>query len=329
MTVRRRKIVVSITLLTAGVSLGLMAYAFAPYWRAWQAVYRFQNSDQAGRISVVRCEFDQDRIRGRIEIEPGGPNWLQWVRIGKLGPFDKVRRVWLRPFPGDPGPLPLPKCFAEIQYFPGLTWVELAETTATDSDLAVVAKCQSVEYLGLASTLVTDAGMEHICNLQSLQTLMLWDTKVSDAGMLSLSKCHSLRYLFVSSAVTNVGIESITNLSELRSLWVAGPSISDRSAAAISKLENLEFLSFDKTSVTDEGLRSVSRLPHLQQLWMRDTMAISDEGLRHIERMSTLQFILVSECHATEDGIRRLKAARPNAIVRVFSADKTPTAGQP
>jgi hypothetical protein len=299
-----------------------MAYAFAPYWRAWQAVSRFQNSNQAGRISVVRCEFDQNRIRGSIEIEPGGPRWLQWVRIGKLGPFDKVRRVWLGSF-YEKSPVPLPNCFAEIQHFPGLTWVGLAGTTATDNDLAVVAKCQSVEYLDLGSTLVTDAGMEHVCNLPSLQTLMLWDTSVSDVGMQTLSKCRNLQYLFVSPAVTDVGVESIANLSGLQSLWVAGPSITDRSAAAVSKLENLEFLSFDRTSVTDEGLRCVLRLPRLQTLWMRDATAITDVGLSHVARISTLNNVVLPECHATETGIQQLKAALPKARFIVSRAKET------
>ncbi len=78
-------------------------------------------------------------------------------KAGHLVSEETVGPVWFRKFAGKLN-LPVPKRIIQFQ-----------SRTATDEDLAIVAKGRSLRYLFLEGSSVTDAGLAHLKELQDIQ----------------------------------------------------------------------------------------------------------------------------------------------------------------
>jgi hypothetical protein len=84
-------------------------------------------------------------------------------------------------------------------------------------------------------------------------------------------------------------------------------------------------LRFGSPHVTDEGIRSVARLPRLRFLHLLD-VPITDAALDHIATIKTLESFYLDGGHASDDGLRRLIAQRPALHVHL---DQTHMPGDP
>lgn len=94
--------------------------------------------------------------------------------------------------------------------------VRFSSRAATDEDMAVVGRANTLRRVGLARSDISDAGMAHLEGLSKLQTLFLDKTKIGDAGVAHLSELAELRTL--SLAGTQVSDTGMAHLAELRKM---------------------------------------------------------------------------------------------------------------
>jgi hypothetical protein len=88
--------------------------------------------------------------------------------------------------------------------------ITLAESRATDADLARLKSFPKLKGLNLSSTAVTDAGLAHLEGLGELQFLDLSNTQVTDAGLVHLRGLNKLQMLNVSGTrVTAAGLRDL------------------------------------------------------------------------------------------------------------------------
>lgn len=91
-------------------------------------------------------------------------------------------------------------------------------------------------------------------------------------------------------------------------------SISDEGMATVTKFTNLRKLTLNETAISDGGVKAIAELPALESLSLFDTQ-ISDEGVLALRNVATLQNIYLSRTGASQEAVNVLKAALPEANV--------------
>ena len=79
----------------------------------------------------------------------------------------------------------------QVATMKNLTRLHLEQTTVTDAGLAALAPLQQLDYLNLYGTHVTDAGLDHLRRLSALHKVYLWQTAVTTNGVLALQRDFS------------------------------------------------------------------------------------------------------------------------------------------
>lgn len=212
--------------------------------------------------------------------------------------------VWFRKF-ADKFNLPVPKRIVQFE-----------SRTATDEDLAIVAKERSIRTVFLHGAPVTDVGLAHIKGLPAIQVVYLGDMQITDAGLQHLGQLPELGVLGLSGTkVTDAGLRHLGRLPELWSLGLSGTEVTDAGLGHLRGLKRLQNLGLSDTAVTDQGLARLSGLASLTFLRL-DRTQVTDEGLEHLSKMKQLTRVYLQGTRVTPEGVDRLRAAIPGLDVR-------------
>jgi len=131
----------------------------------------------------------------------------------------------------------------------------------------------------------TDEQMEFVARFQHLTDLAIQRAKITDRGMANCTRLRTLGH------VDLVGCRSITG-EALRHLQHA---------------EKLEWLRLDSTSVGDDGMAFIAKLPALRSLFARDTQ-IGNAGLAHIAGIARLEELNLTGTKVDDRGVGELAA---------------------
>jgi hypothetical protein len=98
--------------------------------------------------------------------------------------------------------------------------------------------------------------------------------------------------------------------------WLAlPPSATDADLAGLCELRALRALVLNGKQVSDEGLRTVARLPQMTALALLGNTC-TDADLRHLEAMRGLRVLNVVGCpNVTAEGVARLRKALPDCVI--------------
>ena len=144
-----------------------------------------------------------------------------------------------------------------------------------DDTLSVVRHLPHLQQLILIYDPIRGDGLAHLKTLSKLEHLDLYATQIDDSALKHLEKITTLKYL------------------DIRSLNV------DENGILKSEFGN----------VSDLGLRSISKLPNLEQLLIAGT--VTDTGLQQLAELSKLKYIEIHSENVTDDGIAWLEIKFP------------------
>jgi len=227
--------------------------------------------------------------------------------------------------------------------------LNLWSTHLTDGGIAVVAQMKSLEEVDVMCPNLTDAGFGRLCQCPALNSLSINRCMVTDAGLANLARLKSLEYFAIDNApVTGEGlvvlkqcpslrelalyfldlddvaishIAGIRSLEKLR-LYDAGIQITDETLNQLGSLTALKTLSIvvedaSRMPISDEGIGHLSRLAHLENIWLNHCEKITDKGLAHLEALCSLHELRLDNCRVTKTGADRLKEKIPGVSVTV------------
>ncbi len=97
-------------------------------------------------------------------------------------------------------------------------------------------------------------------------------------------------------------------------LMFIGTSITDQGLQSISRLSNLRELDLTGTHITDAGLRYLTSLRNLESLGLSET-AMSDKGVKDLAQLTNLRCLRLDHTSISERAISELKAALPQLEV--------------
>jgi len=123
-------------------------------------------------------------------------------------------------------------------------------------------------------------------------------------------------------ALRPVAIKAICELPGIRSLCLGQTTLQDDSLATIGRIRSLEDLDVGGTDVTDEGLRLLRGLDHLEWLRLRETR-ITDRGMAYLGRLNSLKYLDLSGCDVTDNGVKELKHLPSLKLLRLTGTNIT------
>ena len=115
-----------------------------------------------------------------------------------------------------------------------------------------------------------------------------------------------------------------TNLVEV-DMNLVGDKISDAQVALIQPVEQqLAVLNLSRTSITDEGLKTLESLPNLRKLHLENTK-ITDGGLAHLKNLKSLEYLNLYNTAITDAGLTDLQGLTNLKALYLWQTKVTPT----
>jgi hypothetical protein len=111
--------------------------------------------------------------------------------------------------------------------------LDLAHTSATDADLAMLAAVgggalAGVEELDLTHTGITDVGLSALRSFPNVKKLSLTLTGITDAGLPALAALEQLADLYlIETAITDAAVEPLSGFARLRTLVLLRTAVSE------------------------------------------------------------------------------------------------------
>jgi hypothetical protein len=175
-----------------------------------------------------------------------------------------------------------------------------------------------LEELWLQRSQATDRAMRFVGRLKELKSLWIWyASDLSDAGVAELQGLHQLETLFISDGMLRDDtLKVLAKLPRLQKLQLQGNGFTDhglKNLSGLTQLTNL-WLGLGSGGITDEGLQSLSSLVNLQELELQE-YAITDAGLHHLLGLEKLRSLWLSGTKTTHAGRKQLQVAIPGLVI--------------
>ena len=121
---------------------------------------------------------------------------------------------------------------------------------------------------------------------------------------------------FCPVSTTDTDLASIKQLKGLHQFSLCGTKITDAGLVHLKKMSGLQVLELTNTHITDTGLVHLEGMSGLQVLDLANTH-ITDTGLVHLKDLKKLRYLELTGTKVTADGVRKLRAALPEATIRI------------
>jgi hypothetical protein len=159
--------------------------------------------------------------------------------------------------------------------------------------------------------------------------------RLSDASLAVFARWPDLYGVYLwNTAITGVGFGKLEGHGQLIQVSLLGPNVNDDGVRAVSRLPHVTHLQFgnayDTTDckyhvhhaiVTDRALTDVAAMKKLAYLTI-DNAAITDDGIQKLASLKSLRNIQFFRCtKLTHEGLEWLRAALPKATISAHVPD--------
>ena len=207
----------------------------------------------------------------------------------------------------------LPVSDRRVRYLTGLK--ELRELEMSNSWTHAGARIQD------DSGPFTEATLEDVAGLTKFRKLSLASQQLTDKGLTHLAGLREMRVLRLGGPITDDGLRQLAGLTRLEVLGLRGSEVTGDGLQHLVALQQLRELDLAQTPVTDDSLKGIAalkHLDHLEKLDLSDTFRLSDAGLGTLAALQQLKDLkLPGRLYAIEGpGLRALRQALPRCEFR-------------
>jgi hypothetical protein len=191
----------------------------------------------------------------------------------------------------------------ELNRLPKLEEVFVQCGSVTDEGIKALTASRQLKVLGLQSVGLTDVGMKHLAEFKDLRWLYLNMTQVTGEQLSSLKQVRTL-FLY-GNPLTPAGIKELGKLANLRELTV-GHQFTDEDVKVLVGLIHLETLNLQQNpAISDACPKSLVEMEHLQELWLSDT-AVTGAGFRHFAGHKKLRGLYLYSTRTNDAGLKEI-----------------------
>jgi hypothetical protein len=194
-------------------------------------------------------------------------------------------------------------------------------STVDEGGLKVLGQCRGLEEVSLQNSVAADGTFDALRELKDLKVLkvggspnlmgMGFSKSVEKGAFKDLKELHAGNSQFV--------IYGVLQLGKLKGLEVLDVSYADMNDGLIDGFDdciNLKKLSMVRSKVTSEGLRKLLKMRKLEELNVSGCPAVNDSAVPYLRGHKELKRIDLDGTNFTPDGVKKLKAALPETVVR-------------
>ena len=213
----------------------------------------------------------------------------------------------------------------ELQAFPKLRDIKLADTDISDDDLTLLGRLQSLESIDLRGCPISGTGLRGLNRLGHLKVLRLsgknGKTQVVDEDLRQIAQHTNLRALLIDFvSVGDVGVAHLKDHRAIRELGLAGTRISDESLVLLAALPNLKTLRVANTEINGEGLKRFSENKKLRSFDVSGCRQLSDSAMQSLSAASQLVKLNLYDTPISDVGVRNLQKLKK---LQWLNLDKT------
>ncbi len=196
----------------------------------------------------------------------------------------------------------------------------------TVGQVASLSKLTTLERMAANGSKLTDDGFQHLGKLTALKSLTFWHlgwhgVKLTGAGFAHLAPCANLReFNFSGSTIGREGLEALTKVPQLEKITFYHTRVSDDDMALLKKFPNLKAVHVGpqfSMRLGDAGLKTLAGIPTLEEVIYNETILTADGSLKAVAAMPKLAKLTLEEVDVSENDLKELRAALPNATITV------------
>lgn len=225
-----------------------------------------------------------------------------------ISTFPKIRSLTLNGTNVDAAGL------AALQNLPSLNSLHIVRLQSFTPDMIpAVAAHPGIATLSLTFNPVGSSirGLEG----SKVQQLSFMSGNVSDEDGVVLGGLTELVNLTANgNPIGDATMAAIAGLPKLNLLQIPGTAVTDAAGPDFARMARLRTLFIDETSVGDAFVAHLVGLP-LESLTLRKT-SITDEGLKSLATITTLKNLTITDTGVTAEAVAELQAALPNLRIR-------------
>ncbi|MCE9563323.1 MAG: hypothetical protein K8U57_14865 [Planctomycetes bacterium] len=192
--------------------------------------------------------------------------------------------------------------------FKNLQYVLAYGQPLTDAAAPDLARQKGLRYIDLGRSKMTGAGMKDLATLPALETLHVDSIKVTNDGLTHLVKIKTLRDLNLDeSGVTYDALAELVALKNLETLGLLSVKEAAGKPAGfgdwVTKLPKL--LEFRTSTLSDAEMKHFGGIPTLRSLAF-DVGSVTNVGLKELTRAKDLETLTLSDAKLTNAGFKEL-----------------------
>jgi hypothetical protein len=243
------------------------------------------------------------RMLGFVRTNVRGPG-LKHLNVSQMNTLQLI------------GPQATDLWLENLPEIPTLRSLNISGSRITDAGLKNLEKFPNLESLNVSVTQIGDAGMKHVARLSRLQGLTLKETQVSDEGLAALEAFPGLKnFSLASPNVRGPGLAHLVQgAANLEQLQFVGPHATDEWLRQVEPLRSVTWLELHSTSVTGEGLASISQWENLRNLFLNYN-PITDAGVKHLADLYMLDNVELRDTKITDAAFKELRRALPDTSI--------------
>jgi len=219
-----------------------------------------------------------------------------------------------------------PQILADLGGFQSL--MVSSKSLERPENLAAVCKLEALESLVIDGDGVTDDLIPKLLPLVKLKHLQLWNGQLTGRTLGRLAALPKLESLGLSDA-PNWAPEAAAQVIKIRSLrqfCAARTPLTDADVGVLVEKSDWEHLDVNGSSITDESLRLIARLPHLKSVHTFGA-GITSVGIEALSASTSLESLDLRACpmldDAAVDALAKVPALR---TVHLFDNDRVSAA---
>lgn len=193
---------------------------------------------------------------------------------------------------------------AVLKLLPNLQTLNLSGVGLTDGGLAQIAEMQSLETLVLSRATLNASGLQQLASLPQLVSLDLTSTRMTDADLTSLEGFSSLQELNLSrTETTGFGLAVLRKAGlPLKTLHLSFTRLpANGGAGVLDGWASLEYLDLRRCGLTDNDLKFVGSCGSLHTLILAQNEHLTANGMLHLQQLSCLRVLNLDNCFNLTD----------------------------
>ena len=205
-----------------------------------------------------------------------------------------------------------PKRFRELPRLKNLEGLSMRgyRTVPLGAEAEWLTKLPKLRHLTVYGDLIDDQAFQHVAAIPSLQVLEIESNKLKLAqGWWYLQQARQLKALFVEGcALTDINCSDIAGIRSLEHLSLEDTPVTDRGVEHLTHHEGITTLGLQRMRITDASMQRIGEnMRQIQRLNVSNT-SITEDGIRAISRLPNLEFLDVKETALSDSCIPTVMA---------------------